>query len=170
MDGKQRCRWAQSNALMQQYHDTEWAVPQRDPRMLWETRMLEGFQAGLSWEIIRKREAFRSAFAGFDPVKVAAFEEGDVERLMGDPGIVRARAKIEATIRGARLFLEMQERREDFGDYCWSFVDGSPIEGQVSTTQTGLSAAILQGADGPRLQVRRTDDSLCLDAGGRSDQ
>jgi DNA-3-methyladenine glycosylase I len=104
--------------------------------MLWETLMLEGFQAGLSWEIIRRREAFRSAFAGFDPVKVAAFEEGDVERLMGDPGIVRARAKIEATIRGARVFLEMQEGEDYFGYCCWSFVDSSPIEGQVSTTQT----------------------------------
>jgi DNA-3-methyladenine glycosylase I len=93
---------------MQHYHDTEWGVPERDPRMLWETLMLEGFQAGLSWEIIlRKREGFREAFAGFEPRKVAAFDAEDIERLMADPGIVRARAKIEATIRGAQIFLEM---------------------------------------------------------------
>lgn len=143
MDGKQRCRWAGSNPLMQQYHDTEWGVPERDPRMLWETLMLEGFQAGLSWEIIlRKRDGFREAFAGFDPRAVAAFDEGDVERLMADPGIVRARAKIEATIRGARIFLDMQERGEDFADYCWSFVAGTPLEGDTATTHTDLSAAI----------------------------
>lgn len=128
---------------MQHYHDTEWAVPERDPRMLWETLMLEGFQAGLSWEIIlRKREGFRQAFADFDPRKVAAFDAEDVERLMADPGIVRARAKIEATIRGAQIFVEMQEMGEDFSDYCWSFVEGSPIEGDVLTTQTALSATI----------------------------
>ncbi|MDO6415224.1 DNA-3-methyladenine glycosylase I [Sphingomonas sp. BIUV-7] len=143
MDSRQRCRWAQSNALMQRYHDTEWGVPERDPRMLWETLMLEGFQAGLSWEIIlRKREGFRAAFAGFNPQKVAAFDAKDVERLMADPGIVRARAKIEATIRGAQIFLGMQAQGEDFSDYCWSFVDGSPIKGDVATTQTALSAAI----------------------------
>jgi DNA-3-methyladenine glycosylase I len=143
MDTKHRCKWAGSNPLMQQYHDTEWGVPERDPRMLWETLMLEGFQAGLSWEIIlRKREGFRAAFAGFDPLLVAAFGAADVERLMGDPGIVRARAKIEATIRGAQIFNAMQESGEDFADYCWAFVSGQPIEGSVTTTQSDLSAAI----------------------------
>lgn len=143
MDSKQRCRWAESNALMQHYHDTEWGVPVRDARMLWETLMLEGFQAGLSWEIIlRKREGFREAFAGFDPRKVAAFDEKDIERLMANPNIVRARAKILATIRGAQIFLKMQDQGEDFTDYCSSFVAGSPIEGHTATTQTELSAAI----------------------------
>ena len=143
MNTKHRCKWAGSNALMQHYHDTEWGVPERDPRMLWETLMLEGFQAGLSWEIIlRKREGFRAAFAGFDPVRVAAFGAEDVERLMGDPGIVRARAKIEATIEGARIFNAMQEQGEDFTEYCWSFVSGRSIEGSITTTQTDLSAAI----------------------------
>lgn len=143
MDSKHRCRWVGSTPLMQYYHDTEWGVPERDPRMMWETLMLEGFQAGLSWEIIlRKREGFRDAFAGFDPHKVAAFDGKDIERLMANTGIVRARSKIEATIRGAQIFLEMQHQGEDFADYCWAFVSGSPIAGDVFTTETELSATI----------------------------
>lgn len=143
MDGKHRCSWAGSTPLMQHYHDTEWGVPERDPRMMWETLMLEGFQAGLSWAIIlRKREGFREAFAGFDPLNVATFDANDIERLMANPGIVRARAKIEATIRGAQIFLEMQEAGEDFAEYCWAFVAGNPIQGDTSTTQTELSATI----------------------------
>jgi DNA-3-methyladenine glycosylase I len=143
MDRRHRCSWAGSNPLMMQYHDTEWGVPEHDPRMLWETLMLEGFQAGLSWEIIlRKRETFRAAFVGFDPAKVARFDEQDIERLMGDPGIVRARAKIEATIRGAQIFNSMQDSGEDFAAYCWSFTDGGPIEGNIHDAQTPLSAAI----------------------------
>jgi DNA-3-methyladenine glycosylase I len=143
MNQMPRCAWAGSDALMQHYHDTEWGVPLRDPRMLWETLMLEGFQAGLSWEIIlRKREAFREAFAGFEPQAVASFGQQDVERLMGNAGIVRARAKIEATIRGAQIFLEMQARGEDFCDYCWSFTDGRPLPGTGNATQTALSGHI----------------------------
>jgi DNA-3-methyladenine glycosylase I len=139
----QRCVWAESNPMMRDYHDREWGVPERDPRMLWETLMLEGFQAGLSWKIIlRKRDTFRLAFANFDPVKVAAFGPEDIERLMADPGIVRARAKIEATIRGAQIFNEMQARGEDFADYCWSFTDGKPILGGAFNTETDLSRAI----------------------------
>jgi len=114
---------------MRHYHDAEWGVPQRDPRMLWEMLMLEGFQAGLAWIIIlRKREAFRQAFANFDPVKVAAFTETDVARLMADPGIVRAQAKIRATIRGAQIYCEMAERGERFAEFCWSFTDGKTIK------------------------------------------
>lgn len=115
---------------MRAYHDTEWGVPQRDPRMLWEMLMLEGFQAGLAWIIIlRKREAFRAAFAGFDPVKVAGFDAQDIERLMADAGIVRARAKIEATIRGAQIYCDMQDRGEDFSTFCWSSTGGEPVLG-----------------------------------------
>ncbi|WP_347567235.1 DNA-3-methyladenine glycosylase I [Sphingobium sp. BYY-5] len=125
----ERCSWAQSDPLMRDYHDAEWGVPQRDPRMLWEMLMLEGFQAGLAWIIIlRKREAFRQAFADFDPVKVAAFDEADVARLMSDPGIVRAQAKIRATIAGARIYCEMAERGESFAEFCWSFTDGKTIK------------------------------------------
>jgi DNA-3-methyladenine glycosylase I len=125
-----RCRWSERDPLEVVYHDTEWGVPERDPRMLWETLMLEGFQAGLSWTIIlRKREGFRAAFAGFDPEAVARFDEDDITRLMADPGIVRARAKIEATIAGAHIYLAMRDRGEDFADYVWSFTDGVPIRG-----------------------------------------
>src|SRR6202020_1761441 len=103
------CQWAESDAGMRAYHDEEWGVPERDGRALWEMLMLEGFQAGLSWSIIlRKREAFLKAFKGFDPKKVARFGEKDIARLMQDEGIVRARAKIVATIEGARIFLDMQ--------------------------------------------------------------
>jgi DNA-3-methyladenine glycosylase I len=125
-----RCAWAEGDPLMRAYHDEEWGVPQRDSRMLWEMLMLEGFQAGLAWIIVlRKRDAFRKAFAGFDPKKVARFSETDVERLMGDTGIIRARAKIEATIRGAQIFGEMKERGETFGDFAWTFTDGKVLKG-----------------------------------------
>ncbi|WP_372618900.1 DNA-3-methyladenine glycosylase I [Falsiroseomonas sp.] len=140
---RQRCAWANSDPLMAHYHDTEWGVPVRDGRMLWETLMLEGFQAGLSWQVIlRKREAFRAAFAGFDPMKVAAFTDADIVRLLADPGIVRSRAKIEATIAGARIFNAMQARGEDFSAFCWSFTDGEPIRGDGKASETPLSQAI----------------------------
>lgn len=138
-----RCAWADSDPLMAHYHDTEWGVPVRDARMLWETLMLEGFQAGLSWQVIlRKREAFRAAFAGFDPLKVAAFEEADILRLLADPGIVRSRAKIEATIAGARIFNAMQAAGEDFARFCWSFTNGHPVKGDSKATATPLSETI----------------------------
>ena len=140
-----RCGWADGDPMMRDYHDREWGVPERDPRMLWETLMLEGFQAGLSWAIIlRKREGFREAFAGFDPEKVARFNEGDIARLMADPGIVRARAKIEATITGARIYLAMRDGGEDFADYVWGFVAGRPIrsDGATVAASTPLSETI----------------------------
>lgn len=140
-----RCTWVGADDLYRAYHDAEWGVPERDSRMLWETLMLEGFQAGLSWiTILRKRETFRAAFAGFDPDKVAAFDEADVERLMGDPGIVRARAKIVATIRGAQIFCEMRDKGQDFSAYVWGFVDGQPIrnDGVTFPAKTELSEAI----------------------------
>jgi DNA-3-methyladenine glycosylase I len=129
-----RCAWAEGDPLMRAYHDEEWGVPERDPRRLWEMLMLEGFQAGLAWIIVlRKRAAFRKAFAGFDPKKVARFGKADIKRLMADAGIVRARAKIDATIRGAQIFVEMQERGESFADFCWSFTDGKPLKGNGRT-------------------------------------
>jgi DNA-3-methyladenine glycosylase I len=126
---KQRCGWAQNDPLMRAYHDEEWGVPEHDSRALWELLMLEGFQAGLAWIIVlRKREAFRAAFAGFDPAKVARFDEADIARLMGDPGIIRARAKIAATIKGAQIYLEMQESGTDFATWAWEMVGGKPIQ------------------------------------------
>jgi len=129
-DGLSRCRWAGSDPLYCRYHDEEWGVPQRDPRLLWETLMLEGFQAGLSWiTILRRREAFRVAFAGFDPERVARFGEADIARLLADSAIIRSRAKIEATIGGARAWLAMREAGEEFGGFLWSFVGGEPVVG-----------------------------------------
>src|SRR2546428_4658731 len=99
----QRCTWAESDPLLRKYHDKEWGVPERDSRALWEALMLDGFQAGLSWlTILRKREAFRKAFRNFDPKKVARMDETDIARLLQNEGIIRSRAKIEATIDGAR--------------------------------------------------------------------
>lgn len=127
---RRRCGWAGDDPLMRAYHDAEWGVPQRDGRMLWEMLMLEGFQAGLAWIIVlRKREAFRKAFSGFEPARVARYREKDVLRLLANPGIIRARAKIEATIRGAQIYCEMEERGEAFSDYCWSFTGGKPLLG-----------------------------------------
>jgi DNA-3-methyladenine glycosylase I len=129
-----RCAWAEGDPLMRAYHDEEWGVPERDARMLWEMLMLEGFQAGLAWIIVlRKREAFRKAFTGFDPKKVARFGKSDIKRLMADAGIIRARAKIDATILGAQIFREMEERGESFADFCWSFTDGKPLKGNGRT-------------------------------------
>jgi DNA-3-methyladenine glycosylase I len=130
---------------MRAYHDEEWGVPQRDSRMLWEMLMLEGFQAGLAWiTVLRKRDAFRKAFAGFDPARVARFRERDIERLLANPGIIRARAKIEATVAGAQVYREMEARGESFSDFCWSFTDGKALvgDGRAVLASTSLSERI----------------------------
>jgi DNA-3-methyladenine glycosylase I len=140
-----RCSWADSDPLMATYHDEEWGKPVHDSRLLWETLMLEGFQAGLSWRtILLRREGFRAAFKGFVPETVASFGPADVERLMADPGIIRARAKIEATIGGARAYLAMRDAGEDFADFAWSFTKGRPIRGDGVTlaAETPLSQEI----------------------------
>lgn len=140
-----RCTWAGSDPLMVAYHDEEWGVPQHDSRALWEMLSLEGFQAGLAWiTVLRKREAFRKAFAGFDPVKVARFREKEIQRLLDNPAIIRSRAKIEATIAGARIYCDMIERGEDFSDYCWSFTNGKVLRGNGKTApaSTPLSEGI----------------------------
>jgi DNA-3-methyladenine glycosylase I len=131
-----RCGWAESDALMRAYHDEEWGVPLHDGRALWELLMLEGFQAGLSWSVIlRKREGFRRAFKGFDPKTVARFGETDIARLMADEGIVRARAKIEATIAGAKIYCAMEREGEGFAEWVWGLVGGKAI--QDSWEQSG---------------------------------
>ena len=140
-----RCAWARHDPLLRAYHDAEWGVPERDSRALWEKLMLDGFQAGLSWlTILRKRDAFRSAFAGFQPETVAQFDAADVARLLADPGIVRSRAKIEATIGNARAYLAMAEAGEDFSAFIWTMAGGAPIvhTGGDIPTQTPLSIAI----------------------------
>ncbi len=139
-----RCAWSEGDELYQRYHDTEWGVPIRDSRALWELLMLEGFQAGLAWIVVlRKREALRAAFKGFDPAKVARFTERDIARLLEDVNIIRSRAKIEATIAGARIFLQMQADGEDFGTFVWRLAGGRPIQNRGPVpAQTPLSADI----------------------------
>ena len=126
-----RCAWRGMAGvdIYEAYHDTEWGVPERDSRALWEKLVLDGFQAGLSWiTILKKREAFRAAFDQFDPEIVARYGESDRARLMADAGIVRSNAKIDAAISGARLYLDMRERGEDLADFLWSFTDGKPLQ------------------------------------------
>jgi DNA-3-methyladenine glycosylase I len=145
MSDLSRCAWAEGDALMSAYHDEEWGVPVRDSRMLWEMLMLEGFQAGLSWRtILYRREGFRTAFRGFDPAVVAQFGPADVERLMADPGIIRARAKILAAIEGARIFLAGQAAGEDFSDMVWGMAGNRPLRGDGVNipASTPLSHAI----------------------------
>ena len=126
---KTRCGWATADPLYIQYHDEEWGVPVHDDRLLFEFLVLEGAQAGLSWAtILRKRDAYRRAFAGFDPALVARFGPADVERLLGDAGIVRNRRKVESAITNARAFLAVQERSGSFDAFSWSFVDGRPVQ------------------------------------------
>jgi len=127
------------------YHDEEWGAPERDARALWEKLMLDGFQAGLAWiTVLRKRDAFRKAFAGFEPARVARFGERDVVRLLGNAGIIRSRAKIEATLAGARIYCDMADRGEDFGAYCWSFTGGKVRRGDGKTfpARTELSELV----------------------------
>ncbi len=128
-DQAPRCSWAKHDPLMRAYHDTEWGVPEFDSRNLWELLMLEGFQAGLAWIIVlRKRDAFRQAFKQFDPKKVAKFGEKEIRRLLANPSIIRSRAKIVATIGGARSFLKMQEAGVDFSDWIWGLAGGKPLQ------------------------------------------
>ncbi len=124
----ERCGWAGPDEIYIRYHDEEWGVPERDPRALWEKLVLDGFQAGLSWiTILKKRENFRSAFAGFVPEVIAEWSDTDVERLLADPGIIRHRGKIEATIGNARAYLRIADR-ESFDQFLWNYVDGTPIQ------------------------------------------
>jgi DNA-3-methyladenine glycosylase I len=123
-----RCPWCGSDPLYISYHDNEWGVPLHDEHRLFEMLTLEGAQAGLSWlTILRKREGYRRAFAGFDPQLVAGFDNGDVARLLADPGIVRNRLKVASTISNARAVLEVQARYGSLDRFLWSFVDGVPL-------------------------------------------
>ncbi|HEY6910104.1 MAG TPA: DNA-3-methyladenine glycosylase I [Myxococcales bacterium] len=125
---RRRCAWAGSDPLMQAYHDEEWGVPAHDDRVLFEFLTLEGAQAGLSWStILRKREAYRKAFASFDPRRVARFDAARIERLMRDAGIVRNRLKIESTVANARAVLAVQKELGSLDSYLWAFVGGRPL-------------------------------------------
>ena len=128
-----RCPWCGTDPLYVAYHDTEWGVPERDGRALWEKLVLDGFQAGLSWiTILRKRDAFREEFDGFDPERVAGWDRARIDRALRNPGIIRHRGKIESAVKGARLFLEI-ETQEGFAPFLWSFVGGRPIQNRFAS-------------------------------------
>ncbi|MDR6263701.1 MULTISPECIES: DNA-3-methyladenine glycosylase I [Rhodobacterales] len=130
---KTRCDWCGSLPIYVNYHDEEWGVPEYDSRALWEKLVLDGFQAGLSWlTILKKRDAFRSAFAEFNPEKVAAFTQADVQRLLGDAGIIRHRGKIEAAISGAQAWIKLEER-QGFDALMWDYVGGQPLVNRFET-------------------------------------
>jgi DNA-3-methyladenine glycosylase I len=131
-----RCPWCGADPLYVAYHDEEWGVPSHEDRHLFEMLILEGAQAGLSWiTILRKRDAYRAAFAGFDAAKVARFTSGRVERLLQNPGIVRNRLKIEGTVRNARAFVDTQKAFGSFDRYVWQFVGGAPIVNRPETVK-----------------------------------
>ena len=129
------CGWAPlHDTLYRAYHDTEWGVPERDPRALWEKFQLDGFQAGLSWiTILRKRESMRAEFDGFVPEAVARWDDARIARALENPGIIRSRAKVQATIGNARAYLAMREAGLDFSAYLWDFVDGRPLDSRLAT-------------------------------------
>ncbi len=144
-----RCPWAPDHdPLYAAYHDTEWGVPEYESRALWEKLVLDGMQAGLAWiTILRKRDSIRAAFDHFDPEKVAAYGDADIARLLADPGIIRSGAKIRAAIGGARIFLDMRGRGEDFSGYLWSWTGGKPLQNEWRSmadipAKTPLSEAI----------------------------
>ncbi|WP_405404308.1 DNA-3-methyladenine glycosylase I [Paracoccus sp. Ld10] len=123
-----RCGWCGDLPVYVTYHDREWGAPEHDPRRLWQQLVLEGFQAGLSWiTILKKRDAFRAEFDGFDPERVACWDAARIDRALTNPGIIRHRSKIEATVRGARAFLDA-EAGDGFAHWLWSFVGGAPIQ------------------------------------------
>ncbi|AMY67425.1 DNA-3-methyladenine glycosylase I [Frigidibacter mobilis] len=141
-----RCSWCGSDPLYVTYHDEDWGVPEADGRALWEKLVLDGFQAGLAWiTILRKRESFREVFQGFDPEVIAGWGEEEVLRLLGNPGIVRHRGKIEATIGNARAYLKI-EQDQGFARFLWGFVGGRPLQprrasiGEVPTTSPEAEA------------------------------
>ena len=145
----QRCRWAENGSPSYiAYHDNEWGVPQHDDRVLFEFLILEGAQAGLSWStILNKRENYRKAFSGFDPGKVAKYDNAKIARLLQDPSIVRNRLKVESTVTNARAFLAVQKEFGSFDAYVWTFVDGKPLQNKWETHQpvpasTGQSDAM----------------------------
>ncbi len=146
-DGHARCPWPGQDPLYVAYHDEEWGVPEWDDRALFEKLILDGFQAGLSWiTILKKRDAFRAAFDGFEPEIIARYTRQKVEALMQDSGIVRNRGKIESTITSAQAWLKIQEK-QGFATYLWDFFDGRPLQNAFRTTlevpaQTPLSATI----------------------------
>ena len=171
-----RCPWPGTDPLYVAYHDDEWGVAERDDRALYEKLVLDGFQAGLSWiTILRKREAFRRAFDGFAPEKIARYSKKKVEALMQDAGIVRNRMKIEGAVASARAWLEIMEKSAGFSPFLWNFVEGKPIVNRYKTmseipAETEISRIISKELKAQRVQILRADDHLRLHAGDRHGQ
>ena len=139
----ERCSWAGPENIYLEYHDTDWGVPEYDSRALWEKLILDGFQAGLSWiTILKKRENFRKAFAGFEPDIIAEWGTERVELLLNDAGIIRHRGKIEATISNAKVYREI-DAREGFDSFLWKYVDGKPLQNAFAKQQD-VSASVLK--------------------------
>ncbi|SHJ47935.1 DNA-3-methyladenine glycosylase I [Arenibacter nanhaiticus] len=131
---KHRCGWCKGDALYEEYHDTEWGVPLKDDASLFEFLILETFQAGLSWiTILRKRENFRKAFDNFDYQKIALYQEDKISDLLQDAGIVRNKLKVRATVTNAQAFIQIQQEFGSFSNYIWGFVDGKPIQNNLTS-------------------------------------
>jgi DNA-3-methyladenine glycosylase I len=160
-DGRERCGWSLGSAAYIEYHDTMWGVPQRDPRVLFEFLVLEGAQAGLSWStILNKMPGYRAAFARFDPVAVAAFDDADIERCLADPGIVRNRAKVTSTVGNARAWLEL----DDPVAHLWSFVGGTPVQhawGALDELPAETDASRAMSKDLKRRGFRFVGPTIC---------
>jgi DNA-3-methyladenine glycosylase I len=160
-DDRVRCRWAETNELFIPYHDREWGVPVHDDRMLFEMLNLEGAQAGLSWlTILRKREAYRVAFEGFDAARIARYGAREKTRLLGDAGIVRNRAKIDAVIANAKAFLEVQRDAGSFDRFVWAFVDGKPLP--RSRRRTALAASERMSRELARRGFKFVGPTICF--------
>jgi DNA-3-methyladenine glycosylase I len=160
-DGRERCGWSLGSAAYIEYHDTVWGVPHRDPRVLFEFLVLEGAQAGLSWStILNKMPGYRAAFARFDPVAVAAFDDADIERCLADPGIVRNRAKVTSTVGNARAWLEL----DDPVAHLWSFVGGTPVQhawGALDELPAETDASRAMSKDLKRRGFRFVGPTIC---------
>jgi DNA-3-methyladenine glycosylase I len=150
------CGWAPINdPLYRDYHDLEWGVPEYDSRALWEKLQLDGMQAGLAWiTILRKRETMREEFDGFDPEKIARWDQPRIEKALSNPGIIRSPKKIEACICNARAFLDAADAGEDFSDFCWAFVDGTPFLGDLVNYKDGPTKTEISEACSKALKQR----------------
>ncbi|MEL7113740.1 MAG: DNA-3-methyladenine glycosylase I [Pseudomonadota bacterium] len=150
------CAWAPpGDELYRTYHDQEWGVPEYDSRALWEKLQLDGMQAGLAWiTILRKRESMREEFDGFDPEKIARWDQARIDKALTNPGIIRSPKKIEACIGNARAFLDAADAGEDFSEFCWSFVDGKPIIGNLVNYKDGPTKTDISEACSKALKQR----------------
>ena len=150
------CAWAPADdPLYRDYHDTEWGVPEYDSRALWEKLQLDGMQAGLAWiTILRKRETMREEFDGFDPEKIAGWDQGRIEKALTNPGIIRSPKKIEACIGNARAFIDAADKGEDFSDWCWAFVGGKPIISHLKHYKDGPTKTTLSDTVSKELKKR----------------